>query len=204
MEEQVQNPSPKSKRFRNKKTILIAMLLIIVLIVFSIGLFIFMRNMFFSGDRATNNDQADEQRFVVVDGDSIHDITSVVEQYSIFNEAMQESGLLGELRKDAEYTMFVPTNETFEAYFKENGTSKDKFIKNSDTKNILSYHILPTKILAQELADMDTIKTLQGQQVAIGQDDEANLTVNGVKITEIDIDGEDGVIHVVEKVLSPK
>lgn len=202
MEQQTEAQAPK-KRFRNRKSIIIVILLLILFLILSIGSFLVFRYFFSSNDQIVK-DEADEQRFVVIEGDSLNDITSALDEYSLFNEALTNSGISEELKKDGEYTIFMPTNSVVEAYLKENNVSKGDFTKGQKVKELLSNHILPKKILAQELADLDSIETIQGKKLVVSQDEEGNPTVEGVKIIEIDIEGSNGVIHVVEKVISPK
>jgi uncharacterized surface protein with fasciclin (FAS1) repeats len=74
-------------------------------------------------------------------------------------------------------------------------------------KTILTYHVVSGKVLAADAAKLKTAKTLQGQELKI---DAArwhlhkNMKINDANIIKADVLADNGVIHVIDKVLLPK
>jgi uncharacterized surface protein with fasciclin (FAS1) repeats len=117
--------------------------------------------------------------------------------------AVQAAGLVDTLKGAGPFTVFAPTDEAFaklpagtveELLKPEN---KDKLVA------ILTYHVVPGKVMAADLAGKETTaKTVQGQDVAISGKD--GVTVNGAKVIQADIVTDNGVIHVIDAVILPK
>ena len=99
--------------------------------------------------------------------------------------------------------MFAPTDEAFAAL--PEGTvdmllkpeNKDKLVA------VLTYHVVPGKIMATEVMKLNSAETVQGEAVMIAIDD-GNVMINNAKVAMPDVEASNGVIHVIDKVLLPK
>jgi len=67
-------------------------------------------------------------------------------------------------------------------------------------KKLLAYHVAPGKLLAADVMKLSSVKTLQGQNVAITSD--RGIKVNDVRVIKINIACDNGVIHVIDTVLT--
>ena len=67
---------------------------------------------------------------------------------------------------------------------------------------ILKYHVVPGKVLAADVKTMEA-KTAQGQSVKL-KVSEAGVTVDNAKVIKTDLLAENGVIHVIDRVILPR
>ncbi|OEE86345.1 fasciclin domain-containing protein [Vibrio crassostreae] len=134
------------------------------------------------------------------------DIVDVAAENGSFNTlvaAVKAAGLVETLKGDGPFTVFAPTDEAFAAL--PEGTvdmllkpeNKDKLIA------VLTYHVVPGKIMASEVMKLDSAVTVQGEAVMVGID-HGNMMVNKAQVVMADVEASNGVIHVIDAVLLPK
>jgi uncharacterized surface protein with fasciclin (FAS1) repeats len=99
------------------------------------------------------------------------------------------------------YTVFAPTDEAF-AQLPE-GTL-NSLLENDipKLKRILLYHVVFGDVRSDDLVQIDEARTVEGSVLAI-ESPEGKLQVNGANILKTDILADNGVIHVIDKVLMP-
>lgn len=143
-----------------------------------------------------------EQRPVVLgDARDILAITGAAEDFSTFVAAVKAAGLAETLKGKGPFTVFAPNNAAFGAL------PEGEVVKLLEPENkkrlteILSYHIIPRKILSEDAAPM-TLKTVEGREATITLDG-ATIMIDGAKIIQADIVASNGIIHVIDKVISP-
>jgi uncharacterized surface protein with fasciclin (FAS1) repeats len=115
-------------------------------------------------------------------------------------KAVQAADLVSTLKSPGPFTVFAPTDEAFAALPKEKleALLKDKAALTS----VLTYHVVPGKVLAADVVKMSSAKTVQGQSLSVetkGQE----VRVNNAKVIKTDIQCTNGVIHVIDTVLMP-
>jgi len=109
------------------------------------------------------------------------------------------------LKRKGPFTIFAPNDE---AFAKLPAGLVDGLLKNiPKLKAILMYHIVLGKFTVDEIGQMKTMKTFQGQEIKI---DAAhwwtrhwNPLVNDAHIINTDIMTDNGIIHVLNGVLMP-
>lgn len=129
---------------------------------------------------------------------TIANVINTNANFSIIKAAIDKAAL-GNVLTNGTLTVFVPDNEAFAA----SGLTAANLtaLPANELTNFLKYHILNKKLLAATLSSGDTIETLHGKNIFISKN--ANgLFVNGLKIKTTDIQTTNGVIHVIEKVLT--
>jgi uncharacterized surface protein with fasciclin (FAS1) repeats len=134
-------------------------------------------------------------------------ITQVVAtnpNFSTLLAAVQAAGLGDTLAGTGPFTVFAPTNAAFAKIPK---ADLDKLLadKAALTK-VLTYHVVAGKVMAKDVLTMNGkgAKTVQGQEIMIGVAG-SNVTLNGnSKVTAVDIETKNGVIHVIDTVIMPK
>ncbi|MCB1448931.1 MAG: fasciclin domain-containing protein [Nitratireductor sp.] len=115
--------------------------------------------------------------------------------------AVQAAGLVDTLKGEGPFTVFAPTDEAFAAL--PAGTvedllkpeNKDKLVK------ILTYHVVAGKVMSTDLKDDMMAKTVEGGEVKIDLDN--GPMVNDAKVVTADVAADNGVIHVIDKVIMP-
>ncbi|WP_197080335.1 fasciclin domain-containing protein [Methanosarcina siciliae] len=121
--------------------------------------------------------------------------------FTTFVELLNVAGLEPLLAEEGIYTVFAPTNEAFDE-LPENAVPA---LENNtgELEKILTYHIVDGKILMEnDLENMTSVKTLEGEELPITVT-ENGVQVGGANITEADIMASNGVIHQIDKVLTP-
>jgi len=116
---------------------------------------------------------------------------------------VQKAGLVETLKGVGPFTVFAPTDEAFAKL--PAGTVDDLLKPENKDKlvAVLTYHVVPGKVMAADLAGKETkAKTVQGQEVTISGKD--GVTVDGAKVIKADIATSNGVIHVIDAVILPK
>ena len=117
--------------------------------------------------------------------------------------AVTAAGLVDTLKGPGPFTVFAPTDEAFAKL--PAGTVDDLLKPENKDKlvAILTYHVVPGKVMAADLAGKETMaKTVQGGEVAIKAMD--GVTVDGAKVVTADVAADNGVIHVIDTVIMPK
>jgi uncharacterized surface protein with fasciclin (FAS1) repeats/uncharacterized protein YegP (UPF0339 family) len=135
----------------------------------------------------------------------IFDIAVEAGGFTKFVAAVQAAGLVETLKRKGPFTIFAPNDE---AFAKLPAGTLDGLLKNiPKLKSILMYHIVIGKFTVDEIGQMNTMKTFQGQELKIDAahwwTSHYNPLVNGEHIVNTDIMTDNGIIHVLSGVLMP-
>jgi uncharacterized surface protein with fasciclin (FAS1) repeats len=134
------------------------------------------------------------------------DIVDVAVANGSFNTlvaAVKAAGLVDTLKGEGPFTVFAPTDEAFAKL--PDGTvdmllmpdNKDKLVA------ILTYHVVPGKVMATDVVKMDKATTVQGQDVMIKTMGD-KVMINNATVIATDVKAKNGVIHVIDEVIMPK
>lgn len=128
-------------------------------------------------------------------------------QFSILVEAVVAADLAGALKGAGPFTVFAPTNAAFAAALTELGITKAALLADKALlSKILTYHVVPAKVLKAQVPLGKPVNTLQGESITL--DGAANLTITDQRgrkanVTSTDILASNGVVHVIDKVILP-
>lgn len=123
------------------------------------------------------------------------DMTSLV-------SAIDEAGLGDVLAGEDEITVFAPTDDAFEAL--PDGTLEALRADPDALTEVLTYHVAEGALTAEQVVALPTITTVQGDDLTVTVDDEGTVTINGTAaIVEADLLAANGVVHVIDAVLTP-
>src|SRR6056297_812911 len=116
--------------------------------------------------------------------------------------AVEAAGLVETLSGEGPFTVFAPTDEAFKAL--PEGTLESLLAAGAKDKltSVLTYHVVPGKVLAEQVVDLDGAQTVNGQRLEISADKDG-VQVDGAKVIQTDIECSNGVIHVIDAVLLP-
>ncbi|WP_050931561.1 fasciclin domain-containing protein [Aestuariivita boseongensis] len=116
--------------------------------------------------------------------------------------AVTAADLVDTLKGEGPFTVFAPTDEAFAAL--PEGTVESLLLpENKDQLvAILTYHVVPGKVMSTDLSDDMTATTVQGGTVTIDLDN--GVMVNDANVVSADIEADNGVIHVIDKVILPE
>jgi uncharacterized surface protein with fasciclin (FAS1) repeats len=117
--------------------------------------------------------------------------------------AVKAADLVGTLKGSGPFTVFAPTDA---AFAKLPAGTLDDLLKpeNKDRlRAILTYHVVPGKVMAADAVKLAEAKTVNGQSFKIRNEGGAVL-VDAAKVVQTDIETSNGVIHVIDQVILPK
>ncbi len=123
-------------------------------------------------------------------------------QFKTLAAALDAAGLVETLKGPGPFTVFAPTDAAFAAL--PAGTV-DTLLKpeNKDQLTaILTYHVVPGKVMAADVSGMTEAKTVNGAMLNIDASG-GTVKVNDATVTTADIAASNGVIHVIDAVLLP-
>jgi len=118
-------------------------------------------------------------------------------------KALDAAGLVETLKGKGPFTVFAPTDE---AFAKLPAGTLDELLKPENKAKltaILTYHVVPGKVLASQVVNLQSAKTIKGQSVTITTEG-GTVMVDNAKVIKTDILCSNGVIHVIDSVLLPK
>lgn len=133
---------------------------------------------------------------------SVVDIATANENFSILVTALVKANLTSALDGTGPFTVFAPTNQAFEALFAKLGVSGVDDLSPEQLTPILLYHVVSGNILSNTLSDGD-IPTLNSEK-NLTVNLSSGATINTSKVIAADIQGSNGVIHVIDHVLIPE
>lgn len=115
-------------------------------------------------------------------------------------QALTAAGLVDTLKGKGPFTVFAPTDEAFAKL--PAGTLEALLKDKAKLTAILTYHVVPGKVMAADVVKLKDAKTVQGQSVKI--DASHGVKVDAATVVKTDIVCSNGVIHVIDSVILPK
>ena len=133
----------------------------------------------------------------------IVDTASEAGSFGTLLAAAEAAGLVETLKSEGPFTVFAPTDAAFAAL--PEGTVETLLLpENKDQLTaILTYHVVPGKVMAADVVKLSSATTANGSDVSIRVEDQT-VFVNDSTVTATDIEASNGVIHVVDTVILPK
>ena len=113
--------------------------------------------------------------------------------------ALQAAGLVDTLKGDGPFTVFAPTDAAFAKL--PAGTLEALLADPARLQAVLTYHVVPGRVTAADVATLSSATTVQGAPIAI--DTSMGVRVNDAHVTQADVMTSNGVIHVIDTVLLP-
>jgi transforming growth factor-beta-induced protein len=123
--------------------------------------------------------------------------------FSILVEAVVKANLAGALSAAGPFTVFAPTNDAFTKLFATLGVSGISALTAEQLSPILLYHVVSGNVLSTQVAtgSVPTLKDGSNLNLTVGT---MGVTINtNVNVIATDVQGTNGVIHVIDAVLLP-
>jgi uncharacterized surface protein with fasciclin (FAS1) repeats len=123
--------------------------------------------------------------------------------FTTLAKALQAAGLVETLKGPGPFTVFAPTDEAFAKL--PAGTLADLLKPENKEKlvSILTYHVVPGRVTAQEVVKLHDAKTVNGKEVKI-MTEGGKVMIDNANVVKTDIECSNGVIHVIDTVLLPQ
>jgi uncharacterized surface protein with fasciclin (FAS1) repeats len=123
-------------------------------------------------------------------------------QFKTLAKALDAAGLVATLEGPGPFTVFAPTDDAFAKL--PAGTLQNllKPENKGQLVAILTYHVVPGKLMASDVAKAHELKTVEGKPLEVKAADGA-VMIDDAKVTATDIAASNGVIHVIDHVVLP-
>ena len=130
------------------------------------------------------------------------DIVDTAASAGTFNTlvtAVKQADLVSTLKGKGPFTVFAPSDEAFAKVPKEQleALLKDK----ARLTQVLTYHVVPGKVMAGDVK-AGKVPTVQGGALTVST--QGGVSVDQAKVVKTDIVADNGVIHVIDRVLMPQ
>jgi uncharacterized surface protein with fasciclin (FAS1) repeats len=113
--------------------------------------------------------------------------------------AVEAAGLADTLNSAGPFTVFAPTDDAFAQL--PAGTVDSLLQDIPKLKQILTYHVVSGNVSSSDVAKLHSARTVEGSEVRI--DVSNGVRINDASVTTADVAADNGVIHVIDKVLIP-
>ena len=123
-----------------------------------------------------------------------------VGEFSQLLQAVDYTGLRELLESDGPYTIFAPTDEAF-ARLSADGREM-LMHDHKDLREMLKYHVVKGIVTSDDLRRLGSVRALEGRELSFYQWGE-QTTVNGARIVKPAIWCRNGVIHAIDRFVTP-
>lgn len=133
---------------------------------------------------------------------SIVDVAIEAGNFKTLVQAVKASDLVDTLKGEGPFTVFAPTDEAFGKL--PEGTVESLLKDIPKLKDILLYHVVSGKVMSEDVVKLKNAKTIQGKEIKIDASKwhlHKYVKVNDSNIITPDVETDNGVIHIIDKVL---
>lgn len=116
--------------------------------------------------------------------------------------AVKAGDLVETLKGDGPFTVFAPTNDAFAKLPAGTVENLLKPENKAQLVKILTYHVVPGKVMAADLKNGQMPKTVEGSSIKVTLMD-GKAMINNATVTKADVEAENGVVHVIDTVIMP-
>lgn len=123
---------------------------------------------------------------------------------SLLTDSSQQAVLDAISDENGSFTIFAPTDAAFDEISNVTGT-----LTSTQISEVLTYHVIASRIYSTDLADGVEPATVNGQtlKVNLGESgvtiSDQDMTNTDATVIQVNVNGTNGVIHVIDKVLIP-
>jgi uncharacterized surface protein with fasciclin (FAS1) repeats len=122
-----------------------------------------------------------------------------------FLAATEAAGIMEDFHGEGPFTLFIPTDEAFDDYLAASGMTQEEVFAGAEMlQAVLGYHVVTMMEDSEMVMGMDgqTLTTLNGAPLEVTVDGD-NVMVGDATVLRYDIHASNGVIHVIDTVLTP-
>ena len=131
---------------------------------------------------------------------TLADTLAATPELSTLNGLVVKAGLAETLKSTGPFTLFAPTNA---AFAKVPAKTIDDLGKDpARLKAVLTYHVIAGKVLASEVKSNSNVKTVNGANLGVSKAG-SFVTVEDAMVEKADLVATNGVMHVIDSVLTP-
>jgi uncharacterized surface protein with fasciclin (FAS1) repeats len=127
----------------------------------------------------------------------IVDIAVSAEGFKTLVTAVQAANLVETLKSPGPFTVFAPNDEAFAKL--PPGTIQTLVQNIPQLARILTYHVVPGKWMKADLEQVNSLTSVEGSPIPIYTAD--GFEVKNATVLAADIEADNGVIHVLDRVI---
>lgn len=135
-------------------------------------------------------------------GKDIVDTAVAAGSFKTLAKALQAADLVDTLKGKGPYTVFAPTDE---AFAKLPASTLEDLLKSENKaklKRILTYHVVPGRVSASEVAKLRSATAVSGDTIDITANGGV-VMVDNARVVKTDVGASNGIIHVIDAVILP-
>ena len=117
-------------------------------------------------------------------------------------QAVRAAGLDGMLGEEGPYTVFAPSNVAFDQLPNGAVAGLLKPESKENLKGLLTYHVIQSRLLSQDLRDGQQLTTANGEKIKVTVKD-GKVMINNATIQTPDAVSSNGIVHIIDNVLLP-
>jgi len=118
-------------------------------------------------------------------------------------KALEAGGLVATLKGAGPFTVFAPTDEAFAKLPAGTVESLLKPENKQKLVRLLTYHVVPGKVMAADVMKMTSAKAVSGDTIVVTTKG-GTVQVDNATVKTADVAANNGVIHVIDSVMLPK
>ncbi len=126
------------------------------------------------------------------------DIAAADGRFTTLVAAVKAAGLMETLKGEGPFTVFAPTDDAFAKL--PTGTVEALLEDVPKLKDILLYHVLLGKVMAEDVVKLKAAETALGKEVMIEVMGD-HVMIGNARVVITDIEASNGVIHVIDTVI---
>lgn len=121
------------------------------------------------------------------------------DDFNTLVSAVQAADLAGTLQGEGPFTVFAPNDAAFAKIPQDtlNALIQDK----EALTQVLGLHVVSGKVMASDVVNLSSAETITGARLTI-EVMGGEVMVNGAKVIATDIEASNGVIHVIDTVIT--
>lgn len=132
---------------------------------------------------------------------TVVDIVVGSDDHNTLEAAVIAAELADDLSGKGPFAVFAPTDAAFAA-LPEGTVATLLEDPTGDLAQILLYHVVGSEVMSKDLANGQSVATLNGENITITSKD-GSFYVDNAKISVADIKADNGVVHVIDAVIIP-
>jgi uncharacterized surface protein with fasciclin (FAS1) repeats len=123
-------------------------------------------------------------------------------QFETLVAAVTAAELVETLKSDGPFTVFAPNDDAFAALPEGTVENLLRPENKADLVALLTYHVVPGKIMSSDIAGQSlSVETVNGTNIAVNATD--GVIIDNANVIAADIEADNGVIHVIDRVVMP-
>lgn len=132
---------------------------------------------------------------------TVVDLASDSKDFTKLVEAIKQADLVDTLKGKGPFTVFAPNNKAFDKLSRETWGTLMKPANKSKLQNILKLHVVSGRKSAKDVLASSSMKMLDGTSLSI-KNEGGQPRIGAARIQQTDLEAENGVIHVIDRVLA--